>query len=53
MMVFDYNVITGQSYRWVDTPMEKEIKNYSEIQKKAEILTKTLALAKACIAYRH
>jgi len=25
MMVFDYNVITGMSYRWVDTPGENLI----------------------------
>ncbi len=27
MMVFDYNVITGMSYRWVDTPTKKVIEN--------------------------
>ena len=53
MMVFDYNVITGMSYRWVDTPMEKEIKNSWELQTKAKILTRTLELAKAYICCRH
>ncbi len=53
MMIFDYNVITGMSYRWVDVPTEKEIKNCSKIQKKAEILTKSLSMGKACFTCRH
>jgi hypothetical protein len=33
MMVFEYNVITGQSYRWDDTPMEKDVRNSTLLKK--------------------
>ena len=53
MMVFDYNVITGMSYRWVDTPVKAETKNNSEMHKKAEILTRSLSMLKMYISCRH
>ena len=40
MMVFEYNVITGVSYRWVDDPGEKITKDaMSQKQQIDNILT--------------